>query len=179
MFKTMKLFILLTCCFTFTLSAKTLAQQERVSLDLKDAQVQQFFEEIQRQTNLHFLFNNEQLKDFGQVTVKAENETVTDVLDRVFRGSHLTYAFNGKMIVVRPRDEEPEEVQKSVTVKGRVTDEEKVPIPGVTVLVKEMNIGKKIFLAVSVFMTFYLLWVLTQCIVTYFLLEHSYLLRVV
>ena len=141
MFKTMKLFILLTCCFTFTLSAKTLAQQERVSLDLKDAQVQQFFEEIQRQTNLHFLFNNEQLKDFGQVTVKAENETVTDVLDRVFRGSHLTYAFNGKMIVVRPRDEEPEEVQKSVTVKGRVTDEEKVPIPGVTVLVKEMNIG--------------------------------------
>ena len=44
---------------------------------------------------------------------------------------------------------------------------------------KEMNIGKKIFLAVSVFMTFYLLWVLTQCIVTCFLLEHSYLLRVV
>ena len=44
---------------------------------------------------------------------------------------------------------------------------------------KEMNIGKKIFLAVSVFMTFYRLWVLTQCIVTYFLLEHSYLLRVV
>lgn len=39
----MRLFILLTCCFTLSLSANTLAQKERVSLNMKEVNVQKLF----------------------------------------------------------------------------------------------------------------------------------------
>ena len=55
--KVMKLFWILMCVFTFSVSAESLAQQERVSLNLKDVAVRALFDEIQRQTNLYFVFN--------------------------------------------------------------------------------------------------------------------------
>ena len=137
----MKLIVFLTCCLTLGLSAETVAQQERVSLNLKNVEVRQFFEEIQRQTDLHFLFNNEQLRNFGTVTVVANDETVADVLERVFAGSRLTYAFNGKMIVVRLRENVAATQQKSLTVRGFVTDEGKQPLPGVTVKLAGVSVG--------------------------------------
>ena len=51
----MKLFIFLMCCFTFSLSANSFAQQERVNLDLRDVSIKTLFSEIQRQTKLHFI----------------------------------------------------------------------------------------------------------------------------
>lgn len=136
----MKLFILLTCCFTLTLSASSLAQQEKVSLSMKNVAVQKLFDEIQRQTNLYFLFNMEQVNRLGKITVVADNETVESVLNSVFKDSGLTYMFNGNMIVVRPR-EMSEDEKKSLRVKGFVRDEKKQPMPGVTVKVVGVAVG--------------------------------------
>ena len=58
----MKLCLLFICVFTLTLSASSFAQQERVSLDLKNVSVKVLLDEIQKQTNWCFLFNPEQTK---------------------------------------------------------------------------------------------------------------------
>ena len=50
--KTMKLFIFLMCCFTFSLSANSFAQQEKVNLDLQGVSIKTLFSEIQRQTTV-------------------------------------------------------------------------------------------------------------------------------
>ena len=121
----MKLFVLLTCCFTLSLSANSLAQQVRVSLDMKDVGVQALFDEIQRQTNLYFLFNIEQVKQVGSISLK---------------NTGLTYLFNGNMIVVR-LDTNDDKKMRTITVKGKVMDEKKEPLPGVTVLVKGFSLG--------------------------------------
>ena len=65
----MKLFFLLTCCFTLSLSANSLAQQERVSLKMKNVGVEELFDEVQRQTKLYFLFNIEQVKPLGKISL--------------------------------------------------------------------------------------------------------------
>ena len=80
----MKLFIFLMCCFTFSLSANSLAQQEKVNLDLQGVSIKTLFSEIQRQTNLHFIFNTEQTELMNKLTVRAKEEAVKSVLDRVF-----------------------------------------------------------------------------------------------
>ena len=72
----MKLFFLLTCCFTLSLSANSLAQQERVSLKMKNVGVEKLFDEVQRQTKLYFLFNIEQVKQLGKISLDVNNETV-------------------------------------------------------------------------------------------------------
>lgn len=78
--ETMKLFIFLMCCFTFSLSANSFAQQEKVNLDLQGVSIKTLFSEIQRQTNLHFIFNTEQTEQLNKLTVKAKEESVKSVL---------------------------------------------------------------------------------------------------
>lgn len=136
----MKLFVLFMCFFTFTLSANSLAQQERVSLNVKNVSVQKLFNEIQHQTNLYFLFNIEQIKQVGKISLDVDNETVENVLNTIFKDSGLTYVFSGNMIIVRPR-EVMEEKKKTVTVRGVVCDESKQPLPGVTIIMKGYTLG--------------------------------------
>ena len=137
----MRLFILLTCWFTLSLSAKTSAQQERINLSMKNVPILQFFEEVQRQTSLHFLYNNELLRDFGQVSVEANDETVEEVLERVLGNTNFTYTFNEKVIVIRLREDDKKEEKKSLTVKGWVMDQGKNPLPGVTVKLVGVPVG--------------------------------------
>lgn len=135
----MKLFVLLICCFTFTLSARTSAQQERVSVNLKDVSIQELFDVIQQQTKLYFLFNMEQVQRLGNISVDVNNETVGTVLKKVFKDSGLTYQFSGNMIIVRL--DAPDDPPKSITVKGWVYDTKKQPMPGVTVKVVGTTVG--------------------------------------
>lgn len=137
----MKLFFLLTCCFTLSLSANSLAQQERVSLKMKNVGVEKLFDEVQRQTKLYFLFNIEQVKQLGKISLDVNNETVESVLISVFKNSDLTYVFNGNMIVVRPRDVQEDKEIKKIVITGKVSDEKKQPLPGVTVQMKGVAIG--------------------------------------
>ena len=124
----MKLFFLLTCCFTLSLSANSLAQQERVSLKMKNVGVERLFDEVQRQTKLYFLFNIEQVKQLGKISLDVNNETVESVLMSVFKDSGLTYVFNGNMIVVRPRDSQENKEIKKIVITGKVSDEKLVEI---------------------------------------------------
>ena len=137
----MKLFFLLTCCFTLSLSANSLAQQERVSLKMKNVGVERLFDEVQRQTKLYFLFNIEQVKQLGKISLDVNNETVESVLMSVFKDSGLTYVFNGNMIVVRPRDSQENKEIKKIVITGKVSDEKRQPLPGVTVQMKGVAIG--------------------------------------
>lgn len=137
----MKLNFLFICGFALTLSANSFAQQERVSFDLKDVSVKVLLDEIQKQTNLCFLFNPEQTNRLGKVSLQVENETVKNVLDRVFEGSDLTYKFRDDLIVIMTRKDEPEDKKKEIRIVGKVTDEQKNVLPGVTVMVEGLKLG--------------------------------------
>ena len=56
----MKLCIILVCLFSFSLSATTLAQRERVSMKLQEVSLRQVLEQIREQTNLQFMMSKEQ-----------------------------------------------------------------------------------------------------------------------
>ncbi|WP_231932397.1 MULTISPECIES: SusC/RagA family TonB-linked outer membrane protein [Butyricimonas] len=138
----MKLCVLLMFAFSFTMVANTHAQQERVNLDLKNVSIKNLFGEIRKQTALSFVFNTELVRNMGRVSIKAENETVECVLQRVLVNSGLTYRFEGDIIViceqtaVLVKDE-----KKEVTIVGKVVDTKKEPMPGVTVLLKGTSLG--------------------------------------
>lgn len=128
----MKLFWILMCVFTFSVSANTLAQQERVSLDLKDVAMRTLFDEIQRQTSLYFVFNTELTDRLGLLSVSVKGETVENVLKQVLKGTGLTFKFRDDLIVIQ--QEIQDNVKKGKRVVGIVLDRNtKEPLPGVTV----------------------------------------------
>ena len=138
----MKLCLLFICVFTLTLSASSFAQQERVSLDLKNVSVKVLLDEIQKQTNWCFLFNPEQTKQLGKLSLRVENETVEEVLNRILKDTDLTFKFKNDLIMIVPKDEvEDDKSKKDIRIVGQVTDNKKLPLPGVTVIVKGLTIG--------------------------------------
>lgn len=139
----MKLCVLFMFVFSFTLVANTHAQQEKVNLDLKNVSMKMLFGEIQKQTALSFVFNTEQTKSLGRISVKAKNETVESVLQRVLAKTGLVYRFEGDIIVIRQETEieEEKEEKKEITIVGKVVDEKKESMPGVTILLKGTSLG--------------------------------------
>ena len=81
--KITKMFSVLMCALTFSVSAAAFAQHERVTLNFRQATVRQVLNEIQRQTRLSFIYNTEQTEQLGQISVEAHNESVTSLLDRI------------------------------------------------------------------------------------------------
>ena len=108
---------------------------------MKNVSVQKLFNEIQRQTNLYFLFNIEQISRLGKVSVEARGETVETVLTSVFKDAELTYVFDKNMIIVRLQNTKDDKKVKTVTIRGKVCDEKKQPLPGVTVMLKGFTLG--------------------------------------
>ncbi len=134
-----RLCFILVCAFSFGLSAKTLAQQERVSLHLERVELKTVLEKIQEQTQVSFMLNREQSERLGMVSVKAENETLEAVLDRLLGNSPLMYVFMDRVIVIKERS-----VMRQIDgkeVRGTVTDEKGNPLPGVTVMLKGTSLG--------------------------------------
>ena len=61
-------------------------EPQRVTLELKDVSLSELFQEIKKQTSFKFFYNDTQEKEMGKITISVKNETVENVLDRVFQG---------------------------------------------------------------------------------------------
>ena len=137
----MKLTLLLSFLVIFQVGAVQYSNaQKRVSLDLQDVSLEEFFSELRRQTGNVYVFNVNEIQALQNVSVKSDNELETDVLDRVLRDLKLGYKVVEDYVVIfklQARDEE----KKSLTLKGFVYDEKQQPMPGVTVQVVGTSVG--------------------------------------
>lgn len=109
---------------------------------MRDVSIKTLFSEIQRQTKLHFIFSSEQANRLDKLTVKATDETVKSVLDRIFEGTGFSYTFRDDIIMVRFEGEQAaQQVKKEMEIRGVVKDKNGDPLPGVTVLVGGTTLG--------------------------------------
>lgn len=138
--KMMKLLVLLLTCSCLTLSANMMAQQQRVTLNLKNCSVKDLFYEIQRQTDLFFVYNLRNFENVGTINVKAKNEEVDKVLARVFEGRDVEFLFEDNTVVVRPMPLQQQQVQER-KVTGIVKDEQGNVLPGVAIVIKGTTMG--------------------------------------
>lgn len=137
----MKLTLLLSFLVIFQVGAVQYSNaQKRVSLDLQDVSLEEFFSELRRQTGNVYVFNVNEIQALQSVSVKSNNELETDVLDRVLRGLNLGYKVVEDYVVIFKLQGQDEK-KKSLTVKGFVYDEKKHPMPGVTVQVVGTSVG--------------------------------------
>ena len=137
----MRIFAVCMCLFSFGLSAETLAQTEKVQLNVKNVTLETIFNEIQRQTDLAFLFNHELVADLGTLSLKVKDRSVEEVLNDIFQGTNLTWSLNGNMIVVKERQLQQQSQPEEIRVSGTVKDEAGNPLPGVAVVLKGTTIG--------------------------------------
>ena len=96
-------------------------EPQRVTLELKDVSLSELFQEIKKQTSFKFFYNDTQEKEMGKITISVKNETVENVLDRVFQGKEYTYRVSGEQIIVVKRQEARKPIQE-VVIEGTVLE---------------------------------------------------------
>jgi TonB-linked SusC/RagA family outer membrane protein len=134
--------ILLT--MTLQVSATGLAQT--VTIEKKNATLEQVFEILQQQTGYNFVFNSHILSEAKRVTIHARNAPLEEVLGICFKDQPLTYVIQDKTIVVKEKDKPATPAPAAVSaasgpVKGTITDDGGSPLEGAAISVKELNTG--------------------------------------
>ena len=132
----------LTCFFVFLLFLRVGAEtsaQVKVSLDVENVNLLEVMQTIREQTGYKFFFNHNELKKIENVSARYENENLETVLQEVLGKVNLSYRLEQGVIVILSKTVDEE--KKSLTLKGFVRDEQKQPMPGVTVKVVGTSVG--------------------------------------
>lgn len=139
------MFVMRLCVFFLlisfiSVSAKTLAQNERLSLDKHNASVVEVLNEISQKTNMQLLYNDNELQGL-QVSVSLQNATLKETLDKVFSGLPLSYSIMDNVIVVSPKVRIATQTVETKVVIGVVKDTKGNVLPGATIQIKGTTVG--------------------------------------
>ena len=139
----MKLVLFLTLALSLSATAGVFSQNQRVSFEFEDATILEVLNEIKSQTGLSFIYSEEKIQELDRVSVDAAGKTVEEVLNEIFGKSSLECRFEENVIMVVDKKTEPdiEVEQQEKEIKGKVTDKDGMPLPGVSVVIKGTNTG--------------------------------------
>ncbi|MFO3726258.1 SusC/RagA family TonB-linked outer membrane protein [Butyricimonas muris] len=134
-------FFLLVLSLT-SVHATTFSQQ-KVSLDVKNETLLHVLDILQEQSGYTFLFSSEDVKEIKGISLQANDADLFDVLKKCLNGTGISFQVTERLVVLRKGLEESAVApqQKSIRVVGKVTDEGKQPLPGVTITVKGVSLG--------------------------------------
>ncbi len=114
---------------------------QKVSINVKNAQLSAVLKDIQKQTGYSFLYNTKMILESKPVAVSFRETALEVALQKIFEDQPLTFIINKKTVIVKKKVFSTFSAMAVITVTGRVTDESGLPLPGVTVKLKGSGTG--------------------------------------
>ena len=130
---------ILMLLFSLLMSPMAFAQQEKVSINVKDVTLEAFFKAIEKQTDYSFSFRDSELDGKPLVTVKANDVSVASLLNTELAKADLQYALVNDKIVITPLPSAKPAVEE--VVSGKVVDSSGNPVIGASALIKGTTKG--------------------------------------
>lgn len=137
----MKLSFVLLLASCLQVSAFTYAQ--KISLKADNVPLVDVFKDIKQQSGFHIFYDSQMLRKTRPITVNVSNVSLEEALTKCLSGQQLTYRIVDKNIIITKKREDSTTkeadnfVLADIVVTGKVTDEQGVPLQGVTVRVKD------------------------------------------
>ena len=143
-----KLWLMARLLFVFVfanllhVSATAYSQNRTVTLQMKEATLEEVVQALKLQTDYGFFYNidNAESQKVKGLDVDVREVAVEEVLDHILRKTNLTYTVVNNVVIIKSKNQVADE-KKMITVKGKVVDKENIPLPGVTVKVVGTNMG--------------------------------------
>ena len=140
--KVMRLQLLMIFVTLFQLHAENSYTQQKVSILFKDAAIEEVIKAVEAQSGYVVVYNNTLLKTVKRVTVTLRNVNAVEALNEALRGSGLHCKLvEDFLVIAKDNVKTVPEDDKGRKIEGKVTDKDKMPLPGVTVLVKGTKLG--------------------------------------
>lgn len=113
------------------------SQTKRITLNLKDATMEEFVKQVKEQTGVTFFYNDDALAVIEPITIRREKVTLEEVLKEVVGAKGFTFVIDDNTVVIKKEVPQP---QRQV-ILGVIVDENGETLPGVTVQVKGTTLG--------------------------------------
>ena len=137
---TMRLTAFIIVATLSTVSANTYSQN--VTLHEKNITIGEVLRLIEKQTNYHFLYDKRDLAKVRSINVDVGNVSVEVALDKCFLGQPLTYKIFNNTVVIKSKENVINEAFiQEVIIRGTVSDNKGVTLPGVSVKLKGTTTG--------------------------------------
>ncbi len=125
----------------------TYSEQSKATVNLKNVTVERFIDEIEKSTDLRFVYMVKDVDLQRKVSISAKNEPIEQILKRVFESTNITFSvLENKIYLKREIAEYKKDPAKSVailqfSVSGTVLDNNGRPLPGANILEKGTTNG--------------------------------------
>ncbi len=134
---------LLFCGVLNVLAIPTIHQFTKISLNLRNATIEQVLDKIEEQSEYNFQYDQKLIDATRKVDIVAESKSVNEILDNIFDGNDVKYSILDRQIILSDKSDVSlinGLQQREIT--GRVTDSQTgEALPGVNIIVKGTTIG--------------------------------------
>jgi TonB-linked SusC/RagA family outer membrane protein len=118
------------------------SQTLSVTIKVTNTPAKEVIGEIEKQTDYLFVYDYNRVDLSRKVTLDKSRATVTEVLSEMFENTDITYAMEGKNILLMKRHESLERLQALRTITGTVVDiSTGEPIIGASIMEKGTSAG--------------------------------------
>lgn len=132
----MKILFVLLFVSSLSLYANN-AYSQKVTIEEKKATLNDILREIEDQTDFFFVYNKEELDLNREVSVKAKDQEISEVLSQLLKNSGITYVMEGNNIVLIKNSKQ----QSTRKITGNVIDNYGDPVIGANIIVKGTTSG--------------------------------------
>lgn len=131
----MRLTLIFTILLMLNTSAKSWSQGNSFSISASNITLKELFNTIKSQSDYRFMYNNELVDENQKTSISVNEASIEEVLTRSLQELNLEYDIIDKKIIISPTLKNHSVLQQQNEVKGKVTDNEGEPLPGVTITI--------------------------------------------
>lgn len=127
----------------FSSMACITATAQKVSMDFRQVKLAKVFDAITQQTGLTVAYSRPTVNPDKLVTVRADKEELSDVLNRLLSGMNVAYEISGKKVYLKAKNSSEAAGQggKMKRISGIIVDEKGEPVIGASIAVKGTSLG--------------------------------------
>ena len=136
----MKIFLFLSICFINMLQANnSYAQTTTVNIDVCNQTVKEVMNNIEKQSEFSFFYNNDQLDLNRRVSITVTNSSIFNALKQLFAGTDVQYSIFDKSIILTTKAPNQNDNKRRIT--GKVVDIKGEPVIGASIMEKGTSNG--------------------------------------
>lgn len=138
----MKIIATLVLCCSFSLTATTYAQEFKVSIHKQNSSIRDILQEIEKNSEFTFFYNDNQVNVDKKVNVSANNSSIEDVLAQVLSNTGYDYQIIDRQVLIKTTTANNlGNQQNKRRITGLIIDPNNEPIIGANIVVKGSTTG--------------------------------------
>lgn len=105
--------------------------QEKLTLNMKHASLEEVIWEMQKHTKLVFIYGTKEIEKVKNISLNESNKTVSEILNKCLYNTNLQFIISGNSVIIRKKDQ-----SKNPPIQGQVKSIMGYPLAGVTVQIE-------------------------------------------